>query len=277
MNHRLTAIEDRLFRANENLDELKGVIREHFATSPFRLTGEFDPNEDRGIHLIDRVVFPPPIRVFTLVGDILHEYRSALDWLAWQLVEQHGVGNANQNTKWPVLHVPPAAPQKGPNRGNHPLPHIAGGVSDDALAIIDDAQPYQWKSAYAAHPLYILHWLNIRDKHRHIAIRCVDVRDAKIYGDSPLPKFTWKAELIESTEDGAKVRLVPDDPEVTVFTEAMVQVMLHEEAGGPHSPLLETLTQIRLSVWNTFMTLEGLCFPYEEPYDGTARSTVDSG
>jgi hypothetical protein len=266
LNHRLTAIEDRLFRANENFDELKRLIRDHFASDVFNLTGEYDPDEDRGLRLLDRAVIPPPIRVFTLVGDILHEYRSALDWLAWQLVEEHGAGEPGDNTKWPVLHVRPTAYKKGPNRGKHPPPHIEGGVSPTALAIIDDAQPYQWQEAFAAHPLYILHWLNIRDKHRHIAIRGVNLVDTLVYGDDPIPKFTWTAQLIESTEDGAKVRLVPDDPEVDVYTETTLHVMLHEEAGGPHSPLLQTLTQIQEAVWTTFRQVERECFPPDGPH-----------
>lgn len=170
MNHRLSAIEDRLFRADENLDELKTLLREHFASDAFRISGEFDPNDNRGIRTVG-VVVTPPIRVFTLIGDILHEYRSALDWLAWQLVQEHGAGEPGENTRWPILPVRPTPRKKGPNRGEHPPPHVAGGVSDAALAIIDDAQPYQWDDAYAAHPLYILNWLNNRDKHRHIAIR----------------------------------------------------------------------------------------------------------
>lgn len=40
------------------------------------------------------------------------------------------------------------------------------------------------------------------------------MNDTKIYGDESLSRFTWTAELIEATEDGAKMRLVPDDPEV---------------------------------------------------------------
>jgi hypothetical protein len=255
MNYRLTAIEDRLIRADENLEELKRIIREHFASGAFNLTGEFDPNGERGIRL-SGFVLPPPLRVFTIVGDILHELRSSLDWLVWQLVEENGAGEPGDNTGWPVLSVRPTAYKKGPTRGKHPPPYIEGGVSDVALAVIDDAQPYQWEEAYAAHPLYVLHWLNIRDKHRHIAIRGASIRETKVYGDDPLPKFTWTAQLIETTEDGALIRLVPDDPKVDVHTEAEIQVMLHEDPGGPHSPLLQTLTQIREAVWTAFLQLE---------------------
>lgn len=42
--------------------------------------------------------------------------------------------------------------------------------------------------------------------------------------------------------------------------------MLHEEAGGPHSPLLETLTEIRMAVWTTFLDVERECFPIDGPH-----------
>ena len=260
MNDRLVAIEDRLFRADENLDVLKGLLRAYYASDAFRLFGDFDPDEDRGIRM-NGAFRPPEIRVFTLIGDILHEFRSSLDWLTWQLVEENGAGQPDDSTKWPVLHVAPTAPEKGPNRGINPPPHVRGGVSEEAIAIIDEAQPYKWGENYASHPLYMLHWLNIRDKHRHIVIRGIDISNVVVYGDDPIPPFTWTAEVIKSDEDGAQVRFVPNDPEVDVQIPATLQVMLFEETGGANTPLLQTLTQIRDAVWATFLHVERECFP----------------
>jgi hypothetical protein len=57
---------------------------------------------------------------------------------------------------------------------------------------------------------------------------------------------------------------------VDVFTEAMIQVMLHEEERDPHNPLIQNLTEIRVAVWTPFITLEGVWFPPDGPDSANA-------
>jgi hypothetical protein len=258
VNDRLVAIEDRLFRADENLNAVKEQLKTYYASDAYHLRGEFNPETD-AIHVVGGVI-PPPIRVFSLVGDILHELRSALDHLAWQLVRENG-GNPGDSTAWPIISAAPLPYKKGPNRGQLPLPNVEGGVSDTAREIMGEAQPYQWDVGYEAHPFYILNWLNIRDKHRHIAIRGVDVSNlVTAVGIRPLEPVAWTARTVKSDEYGAEVEFVPDDPEVDVTITGTLQVRLHEDSGRFNRPLFETLSQLREAVWTTFLEVERDCF-----------------
>lgn len=259
MNDRLVAIVDRLVRSDENLNAVKEHLKTYHASDAYHLRGEFNP-EDDAIHVVGAVI-PPPIRVFTLVGDILHELRSTLDHLAWQLVRENG-GTPGDSTAWPVMSVAPLPYKRGPSRGQLPLPNVEGGVSDAARAIMGEAQPYHWDGALEAHPLYILSWLNIRDKHRHIAIRGVDVSNlVTAVGIRPLEPVAWTARTVRSNEYGAEVEFVPDDLEADVTITGTLQVRLHEDSGRFNRPLFETLTQLREAVWTTFLQVERECFP----------------
>jgi len=257
---RLTAIHDRLLRADENIEEIRGALRVFHGSDAYNLRAELDLDDDQGLHLLGALI-PPPLRVFTLVGDILHELRSALDHLAWQMVRENG-GEPDDSTYFPILPVPRDAPQKGPNRGKHPLPNVQGGVSDAARAVLEEAQPYKWGDDYAKHPFWVLNWLNIRDKHRHIAIRGVDMTNIVVgVGLRPLGAFTMTVRTLGASEHGAECEFVPDDSEVDVKVTGTLQVSFHEIAGGPKRPLFETITQMRDAVWEVFRDAEARCFP----------------
>lgn len=255
----LAAIMDRLVRADENLDEIRDALRTHHASDLHKITVEFEPTEEGRVASIGYVL-PPPIRVYTLVGDVLHEWRSILDHLAWQLVLANG-GKPGDQTSWPVLRLALTPYKRGPTRGKSPPPNVEGGVSDIARAIFDGAQPYQWKHLYMEHPFYLLDHLNIVDKHRHVALQGFHITGMLIAGDGPLPHFTATARTLSSSEYGAEVEFVPSDPKVDVNVTATLQVTLHEIPGRALArPLLQTLEEIRMSVLTTVRRVDETCF-----------------
>lgn len=259
MNDRIVAIDDRLAHADENLERIKETLRTYYASDAYRISGEFDPNEGRGARATGAII-PPPLRLFTLTGDVLHEWRSSLDQLMWQLVCANG-GQPGDETVMPLIPVAPLPIKRGPNRGTLPWPNVQGGLSDEARQILAGAQPYVFGADFALHPLYQLHELNIIDKHRHVAIKRAGLFNLVIAGDDPLPWFTWTARTITSSEYGAEVQLLPDEADVDVDARATLQVMLHEPDAGVQQPLLKTLEVIRLSVWTLFLDIERDCFP----------------
>src|SRR5579875_2816148 len=139
-------IRDRLGRANEHIESIKTMLRAYYGSNPYEIAGEFDPDAQTISYNFGRGAIPPPITIATTAGEVLHNLRSSLDHLAWMLVEENG-GSPDEDTCFPILKVPPT-PNK---RGVSPPPYVKGGVSATAGALIDAAQPYKLRDAYAGH------------------------------------------------------------------------------------------------------------------------------
>jgi len=93
----------KLLRAKEHFDQLKTEIaREKEAILRAVLTETtYDPQTG---HFVVRVVWAPPIppRFSTIVGDIIHNLRSALDHLAHQVTALHPDGPYDKS-QWPIV------------------------------------------------------------------------------------------------------------------------------------------------------------------------------
>ncbi|HWD10836.1 MAG TPA: hypothetical protein VG366_03265 [Solirubrobacteraceae bacterium] len=111
------------------------------------------------------------LRWGTIIGEIVHDFRSALDNLVWQLVVLNG-REPDDGHSFPIrAEEPPEGfavemrreGEGGRGRVRHgPLL----GVSDDALAIIEACQPYKGGNGLLLQRLHVL-WNT--DKHRHLA------------------------------------------------------------------------------------------------------------
>jgi hypothetical protein len=252
MVKQLEAIFDRLTRAEEHFKAIKAELLAYYDSDPCKISGEFDPNSEHPI--ITRIrVAPLRMRINTLVGEFLHDLRSSLDHLAWQLVEHNG-GKPTEFTTFPVLKVGPTPNKKG----IQPPPTVVGGVSDAAMAIIEDAQPYKWGEHYAKHPLWVLHQLWNIDKHRHVLARGSRTDGFTIGEDSPA--FTFTGRLGKTTEHCAELILVPDEPAVEMNLYTTFEVVVYEEGAGIEGPLLHALEEVRMAVLTTVTQAEDGCF-----------------
>ena len=89
----LEPIRLRMGRANHHAQELGREIGSFYATKPYEVVAEFDPepedplmNDRNGAHIVRaRVHHPIPTSVPLLAGETLQAMRSALDYVAWQL------------------------------------------------------------------------------------------------------------------------------------------------------------------------------------------------
>jgi hypothetical protein len=133
--------------------------------------------EDIGVYL--RIFKAPSLITWgVLIGDIVHNLRSALDQLAWEL-------SINYQRSLPTPLVP--LPIKGRLRGGHwrrvqfqvsPTPYHWTENSKKSLRLIDqrllpkfeDEQPYKLGRQYQRHWLWLLNELWNSDKHRLVAI-----------------------------------------------------------------------------------------------------------
>lgn len=255
MADELIAIGDRLDRAEDHLNEIKGMLRAYYASDPYEARGEFDPSEKTS--LVRLRINPLPVRCHTLIGELLHDLRSTLDHLACVFI-QAGGDTSCEDTRFPIC---PSAPSPDAN-GVIPLP-IGGPVSQEARALIEGAQPYTWGPNFFAHALWRLHRLAIIDRHRHIATKGAGL-DSIFGSGEPIAKFTWSAHTISSDEWGAEIALRPDDPTVDVQGSGTLRVLVHEPGpahiGVVNVPLLQALVDADAEVRKVIAAAKASCF-----------------
>jgi hypothetical protein len=146
-------------RAIEHLKALDLGCQVFLETKPYYVAAEFEP--DAGCHaVLLRVRQRVPLALSVVLGDLLHDLRSALDQAAWLLacrsnpVEDLWQPNTAQVIEWPFLDDPAKLSHHG----------LGCRIADDARAVLDRAQPYQGTNRSRALEQLNLLW-NI-DKHR---------------------------------------------------------------------------------------------------------------
>lgn len=107
-----------------------------------------------------------PMEFSVRSGEIVHNLRSALDHLVWQLVIANGHEPTTRN-QFPVF----SAQREYSERAEQYLAGVAPRVQE----VINSVQPFQ-RCAGVGYRLWTLHCLNIIDKHRHHSMMTVYAR-----------------------------------------------------------------------------------------------------
>jgi hypothetical protein len=141
--------------AEEHLNYLGSVIQAFYETNPYEISVEDNPEAGQREHRVVRAE-PIPPQFALIAGDCIHNMRSALDHLIWQLVLANGNQPEDLRTEFPIWKSKAAFEAGRPGK--------AKGVSEEALDILYGLQPYQGGSD----ALWRLHRLDIVDKHRLI-------------------------------------------------------------------------------------------------------------
>lgn len=109
------------------------------------------------------------VDVITGAGDVIHNLRSALDHLAWEL------------SKWETGE--PGDPIRccfpigwSPDNYEAMKGRAIAGMAPEAKKAIDNLCPYKDGIAISSEPLWKIHHLDIVDKHRHILIAGCQIR-----------------------------------------------------------------------------------------------------
>jgi hypothetical protein len=169
MDHPLDGVHGKLERAHENIVNLEREIRAFLETGPYPVIPNDDPKviqEALKAHA-NRVI---PIRFSVLSGEIIHQLRSCLDHIAWQLSPQQRRESAPTAIEFPIFISKPA--DKDTIKGYE---RKVKGISDCGLRLIESLQPYHRDPSCALtgpanHALWIIHDLDRIDKHRELII-----------------------------------------------------------------------------------------------------------
>lgn len=156
MGHPLDGVQAKIDRAKEHFEELKTVVEDFKAATTQRVVFSFDAASGKYVGDV-KIPEHPPLKWPVVVGDVAHNLRSSLDHLAYQLEILAG-RKPDRKTAFPVFWEPAKFDKA-----------VKGGLErrfpKQAWAVIDSMQPCVRRDRYYRHPLYRLHFLNIRDKH----------------------------------------------------------------------------------------------------------------
>jgi hypothetical protein len=142
-------------RAKKHILDLDQRIRAFCDSNPYTIAAKPHPLAAIAhTTLYVATVDPVPEDLALIIGDAIHNLRSSLDHLAWQLVEAGG-GVPNKSTYFPICQ---SSHQYVSAMGSGDLARIPPGA-EHALFVI---QPY----VTGIDTLSILHELDIFDKHR---------------------------------------------------------------------------------------------------------------
>jgi hypothetical protein len=190
-------------RAEEHLSALQQATVRH--TTPgeaYSIRDVRDPK--KGLFQFFIVVREPAdLEHWSLVaGDFVHNCRSALDYVFWELVlnEHRGVAPKEaHNAKFPVCAAKTHFAAKSVERL----------IGAKAMAVVESVQPYNDPRGKAASWLWLLHTLNNTDKHR-LLIPSVCAQTGQfisiepVFGRPPAVDFGEKRESLD-IKDGTKI------------------------------------------------------------------------
>jgi hypothetical protein len=185
-------------RAYHHLNILEEQVGSFFKTDPYTIITRF--NADRtecrfNISVSDRI---PQDEWGLIVGDCVHNVRSALDHLVWEIAESFsGHQPTDSDTQFPIFRTRDAFCTS--------CERYIGRLPVYAQALIEQLQPYH-ASCPSEHPLWLCRHLDNDDKHKIIPVVAAVVQSGAI----SLPPHICMVEQrfrFGQFEDGAEVGL----------------------------------------------------------------------
>jgi len=205
---KLTSCYARLFWAERHIESFEEEMRVFLDTNPFEIVREVNRDGTQYVYSV-RETARPPLRLSLIAGDFLHNLRSCLDHLVWQMAGRP-MGTKAQRVEFPIF--------DDPTDYSKAVQKKLRGVPARAKAAIERLQPYHASGApfsFGPPLLSALYHLSNFEKHRHIPI--VGVQPGHVYGtfeEMPLEQ-EFRANVV--VKDGTEVaRFAFARPDVSV-------------------------------------------------------------
>ena len=157
----LIGVDAKLRRAKEHVDALEAEMSGVYTnTHPLAL----DLPSEWEFAVIWNV--PSIIHASTVAGDAVHNIRSALDYLVWDLVGQAGIEQPGRHTNFPIFDKRKEFLDHALRGGGRNKPALLGlKLRSTALRLIVSEQPYRSPEP-RHHPLFLIKQLSNIDKHQ---------------------------------------------------------------------------------------------------------------
>lgn len=249
----LDGITAKLDRAQENISNIETEIA--LILGPDRHRFVTKENHDAVKQFLDEhLARPVPPRLSVLAAECIHNLRSCLDQLAWQLVLANG--GKPDDTRFPLLLSDPNA-ISDPVKKQKAIAGYEGcvkGMSATAKAFILALQPYQPGNGGRDHLLRIVHDLNITDKHHELVIVKNSVR-AEHGVTLSAASAGFHTLTLGATEDGAPTFQSATLRPVNVQHSVSIQIAFGSFGASRLVPVPEGLWRLRGAVERTVKRL----------------------
>lgn len=257
MHQPLDAIRAKVERGEQHTNAVREELRRTFDSDPpgigFR---EYADLETQEWVLTITEVDDLPLKVGVLIGDALHNFRSALDQMVFELAFIDTKGREMEKTAFPC------STTLDNWRSTYVQNTLLAGLSKTHRTVIQRLQPYrrwEWPDLPPMHPFALLNDLSNDDKHRlvqptlvfpvsiefdipHVGQDC-HVRDGPIGGESVIGRpAEVGADLIR-----IPIEITGPNPHMEVKTDAQAQVCFRN--GIPADGLVDQVAKLtRLAV-----------------------------
>jgi|SRR5271166_4238415 len=264
----------KLRRAKEHLDAIDKEVRT-FTENNLDPAIPWEPEpEDKWTIFRRGTVEPPDPRWGAIVGDFIHNTRSALDNLVCAMILRNEPSNSLEHAYFPAYDGRKkwdAEIARRDRDADGPAP--TDGVTQDVLAAIEESQPYHIKSAAVRRraPLLRLQTASNLDKHRAIHAASVEIAPHAIFrGEIHVvpsgffqlrkPKTASPGTAVETgAEIGrAKIRVVrtpPPDVEVGVYARTAIAIRFRIEE-RPFDVLHTEVWEMLGAAWRAVLRAE---------------------
>lgn len=167
----LNAPRLKLQRARHHLEDIHHRVQDFIALDPckFRIDPHPEPPQYAVRGYVNR---PVPAEIGVVVGDFVHNARSALDLLVYAISSLDAASPARGDLQFPITTTPEQFNDQVKKRRR------LGGVPEPFVKIIEASQPYEGRSHNS--PMKFVQSLSNRDKHRLITTTSAVGRDAKL-------------------------------------------------------------------------------------------------
>lgn len=122
-------------------------------------------SDGRSGQVIARFANPLPIELSAVLGDAIHNFRASLDHLAWHLVSRSPSGHTDHRTAFPIA--------ESQHKWSEKFKSQLNGIGSAEERFIRRLRAFNGGCT----ELYVLHRLDIVDKHRFLAVPAIGFCD----------------------------------------------------------------------------------------------------
>jgi hypothetical protein len=243
-------------RADKHLHELADAINRFRESGAYQLA--IEPDHEARKHILRAKIerAPPVVEWGIVIGDIVHNLRSALDHMMWSLTARYCgpppeiIGGAWRYVDFPIQC----------RSWNEAAAFPIKGMPAELIAYVKHLQPCnRSQDDPLRDPLAVLNELWIGDKHRTITL-------VQYYAHTKLEPFgmvlrTSSQRADGPVEDGAEIARVPFGslpPKMDVYARSTFDVAFEEGPPAYGGRVVHTLDRIEREVLSILWTLEAM-------------------
>lgn len=261
MSTTLEGVRFKLDRADEHIKEstrrVNAITANPYIVRPYHC-GAGDGWDEWELRLSNVVQVPSDLGI--PIGDAVHNLRSSLDHLMWQLVLLNGC-TPTKRTQFPIFED--LDDYRCDSRA------MRKGISKKHDALVKDLQPHQRVGDERNHPLWWLSELNNFDKHRLVLLANMVIPGLGLRTSVPHElDIESLAVFAPEAKDGAviaKLKVFPHSPDAEVRMNPRVPCQIRFAKGNPScvedKPVIDTLQAIRMYIHDNVLAKFAPDFP----------------